>query len=104
LAQVQNGPDADPENAAAANAADDGFPPALTRRYECRILPLTSSENKPVALRAVKAAHIGRLVRIRAMVTRVSDVKPLVSVVTYTCDTCGVEVRLPVTEQSELCI
>jgi DNA replication licensing factor MCM7 len=104
---VQNGPDADPENDAAnANGAADNsdFPPALTRRYECRILPLTSSENKPVALRAVKAAHIGRLVRIRAMVTRVSDVKPLVSVVTYTCDTCGVEVRLmPLNNLSTQC-
>lgn len=36
---------------------------------------------------------MGRLLRVRAMVTRVSDVQPLVSVVTYTCDVCGCVLR-----------
>jgi len=33
-----------------------------------------------------------QLVTIRAMVARVSDVKPLAKVVTYTCEQCGFEV------------
>ncbi|KAG5181423.1 minichromosome maintenance protein [Tribonema minus] len=85
--QALNQPDAELEG-----ADKTGFPPALTRRYECRILPLKGAEHKPVALRDVRADDVGRLVQIRAMVTRVSDVKPLAAVVTYTCDTCGAEV------------
>lgn len=56
-------------------------------RYELRIVP--PSGMKAEALREVRAGAVGQLVRIRAMVTRVSDVQPLVSVVTYTCDACG---------------
>ena len=56
-------------------------------RYELRIVPPTTA--KAEALREVRAGSVGQLVRIRAMVTRVSDVQPLVSVVTYTCDACG---------------
>lgn len=56
-------------------------------RYELRIVPPSSM--KAEALREVRAGAVGQLVRIRAMVTRVSDVQPLVSVVTYTCDACG---------------
>jgi DNA replicative helicase MCM subunit Mcm2 (Cdc46/Mcm family) len=33
-----------------------------------------------------------QLVTIRAMVARVSDVKPMAKVVTYTCEQCGFEV------------
>jgi DNA replication licensing factor MCM7 len=29
---------------------------------------------------------------VKGMVTRISDVKPMVSVVTYTCDICGCEI------------
>ena len=47
---------------------------------------------KPQMLRAIRAQHIGKLVTIRGIVTRVSDVKPYISVVTYTCDKCGYEV------------
>jgi DNA replication licensing factor MCM7 len=32
------------------------------------------------------------LVRVSGIVTRVSDVKPLVEVATYTCDQCGFEI------------
>ena len=45
-----------------------------------------------MALRDVSAPSIGALVHIKAIVTRVSDVKPLVTVITYTCDDCGMEV------------
>lgn len=71
---------------ALAKAAADGqlvdpkmtLPPQLMRRYEVRFLPEVKSEFVP--LRQVSAEHIGALVCIKAMVTRASDVKPMVSV------------------------
>ncbi|CAN0344498.1 unnamed protein product [Pylaiella littoralis] len=83
--EAEEQPDADLED-----SPDNAFPVALVRRYELRIVP--PSGMKAEALREVRAGAVGRLVRIRAMVTRVSDVQPLVSVVTYTCDACGFEV------------
>ncbi|CAM9480956.1 unnamed protein product [Chrysoparadoxa australica] len=65
------------------------LPPALTRRYECRLIP---RQGPALALREVRADSIGKLVRVKAMVTRVSDVKPLMVCVAYTCDSCGFEV------------
>lgn len=38
------------------------------------------------------ATDIGRLVKIKGMVTRASDVKPQITVCTYTCDMCGSEI------------
>ena len=78
----------------ARNQNIDGEPknPAqsvLQRRYELRIIP--QSNEKTESLRNVRAAHIGQLVTVRAMVARVSDVKPMVQVVTYTCEQCSEE-------------
>lgn len=36
-------------------------------------------------------ADIGHLVKVKGMVTRASDVKPQISVVTYNCEICGSE-------------
>ena len=68
----------------------DEFPTALLRRHETRLLPTASSPAG--ALRGLRACDIGRLVKVCGIVTRTSDVKPLVEVVTYTCETCGCEV------------
>ena len=65
-------------------------PRGLTRRYEVFIVP--ASGEKARKIREIKASDIGRLVKIRGMVTRVSDVKPHMSVCTYTCDVCGSEI------------
>jgi DNA replication licensing factor MCM7 len=35
---------------------------------------------------------IGHLVKVKGMVTRASDVKPQVTVCTYTCEICGSEI------------
>ena len=35
---------------------------------------------------------IGKLVKLKGMVTRASDVKPHLTVCTYTCDVCGAEI------------
>ncbi|KAJ3367090.1 Mcm2-7 hexameric complex component [Allomyces javanicus] len=78
-----------------AQAADEGapdaqFPPALKRRYSLYFAPRTKA---PVhAVRHIKAQHIGQLVSLRGIITRVSDVKPLLSVCTYSCDECGHEI------------
>lgn len=63
-------------------------------RYDVRILPATPTEKgfTPRAIREVKALDIGSLVTVQAMVTRSSDVKPLITVATYTCDVCGYEI------------
>ena len=44
-----------------------------------------------MAVRDVKGAHLGRLITVRGIVTRVSEVKPLLRVNAYTCDSCGEE-------------
>lgn len=66
------------------------FPPALMRRFEVRLVP--GVKTKAVPIRQVKAAKVGQLVRIKGMVTRVSNVKPLLTVATYTCESCAYEV------------
>ena len=40
----------------------------------------------------MKADIIGSLVNVRAMVVRVSEVKPLISVACYVCEACGCEI------------
>lgn len=40
----------------------------------------------------MKALYIGQLVRISGIVTRCSDVKPLMQVAVYTCEDCGCEI------------
>ncbi|OUM55119.1 hypothetical protein BVG19_g4602 [[Candida] boidinii] len=72
------------------------FPPQLTRRYCIYFKPLTTQSLKePVkalAVRDVKGSHLGNLITVRGIVTRVSDVKPIVTVNAYTCDSCGYEI------------
>jgi DNA replicative helicase MCM subunit Mcm2 (Cdc46/Mcm family) len=100
--------------------AIEDFPHELMRRYELRILPLgrrgtlapfdrqhiphrgagggdklskqqeTACEG--VSLRHVRSKSMGKLVTIRGMVVRASDVKPYCLVATYSCDACGCEV------------
>lgn len=91
--------EADPE-AALPNSM---FPPELTRRYTLNFKPQTTSESssgqstKALAVRNVKGEHLGHLITIRGITTRVSDVKPSVRINAYTCDRCGCEVFQPVT-------
>ena len=78
------------------------FPPELTRRYTLNFKPLTplgsSSERstKAMAVRNVKGEHLGRLITVRGITTRVSDVKPAIRIQAYTCDRCGCEIFQPV--------
>ena len=73
------------ENRAPQNA----FPPELMRRYEVSFK--LNSDIKPLPVRNVNADSIGKLVNIRGIVTRATEVKPMLQVATYTCDQCGAE-------------
>ncbi|XP_071718775.1 DNA replication licensing factor MCM7-like [Rutidosis leptorrhynchoides] len=71
------------------------MPPEIKRFYEVYIR--ASSEGKPVTIREVRASNIGQLVKISGIVTRCSDVKPLMKVAVYTCEECGFEIYQEVT-------
>lgn len=51
-------------------------------------------------MRDVKANCIGKLVTVKGIVTRCTEVKPIMSVATYTCDKCGAETYQPVSTAS----
>lgn len=53
-----------------------------------------------LAVRAVKAQYLGHLITVRGIVTRVSEVKPLLLVNAYTCDSCGNEIFQEVAQKS----
>lgn len=79
------------------------FPAELTRRYSLNFKPRTSIDNKPLkalAVREVRGEHLGHLITVRGIATRVSDVKPSIQVNAYSCDTCGCEIFQPVGTKS----
>ena len=57
------------------------FPDKLTRRFDVRLVP--ESTRKAVSLREIKAGHIGALTVTQGIVTRISDVRPMLTVATY---------------------
>jgi DNA-directed RNA polymerase subunit RPC12/RpoP len=82
---------ADGDEAGEGGAGDDmEVLKLLRRRYQVVLLP--RALDKSVPLRHVMSAHIGRLVTIKGIVTRVTAVKPQLQVATYTCDQCGNEI------------
>lgn len=83
------GPGADPANL---------IPAVMTRTYETRLIPRVVV--KPVPLRDVRSDHVGRLVTVSGIVTRVTDVKPRVVVAAYLCRQSGFEVYQEVTGRS----
>ncbi|EDV28882.1 uncharacterized protein TRIADDRAFT_19118, partial [Trichoplax adhaerens] len=84
-----------PDNAADAfREARNKYPPELLRRFEVHFKHM--SRVKPLPLRKIKAESIGKLVVVRGIVTRVTEVKPMMSVATYTCDQCGAESYQPI--------
>ncbi|KAF9265675.1 MCM-domain-containing protein [Marasmius fiardii PR-910] len=77
------------ERNARIDGGQTGFPDHLLRRYYVYFKPLAS--DVAMAVREVRGAHLGRLITVRGIVTRVSEVKPLLQVNAYTCDVCGAE-------------
>jgi DNA replication licensing factor MCM7 len=45
-----------------------------------------------VSVRQIKGESIGKMMKIKGIVTRISNVKPLAIVSAYSCDACGNEV------------
>ncbi|XP_038050224.1 DNA replication licensing factor mcm7-B-like isoform X1 [Patiria miniata] len=74
--------------------ARNQFPPELMRRYE--IYFKVPSQQKALSIRDVKADKIGKLASVRGIVTRCTEVKPMMTVATYTCDQCGAETYQPI--------
>lgn len=58
------------------------------------------SISKTIPIREVKAEHIGKLVTVKGIVIRSTEVKPLMCVATYTCDQCGAETYQPIASLS----
>lgn len=59
--------------------------------------PLQS--NEALAVRDVRGMHLGKLITVRGIVTRVSEVKPLLLVNAYSCDSCGSEIFQEITNR-----
>lgn len=76
-----------------AQDIDGQYPAELIRRGEVSFKP---SSLECIPIREVLSKHIGKLVTIRGIVTRVTDVKPNIKIVCYTCDQCGCESFQPV--------
>jgi DNA replication licensing factor MCM7 len=79
------------------------FPAELTRRYTLNFKPRSEINGEPVktlAVRQVRGEHLGHLITVRGIATRVSDVKPSIQVNAYSCDRCGSEVFQPVGAKS----
>jgi len=74
--------------------ARNQYPPELMRRFELYFKPPSTS--KPKVVRDVRADSIGQLVTVRGIVTRATEVKPMMAVATYTCDQCGAETYQPI--------
>ncbi|KXJ24976.1 DNA replication licensing factor mcm7-A [Exaiptasia diaphana] len=74
------------------------YPAELLRRFEVYFKHL--SLQKPESVRRIKADSIGKLTVVRGIVTRCTEVKPVVEVATYTCDQCGAESYQPITSQT----
>ena len=65
----------------------EAIPPELKRVYEMVFVPRTHSRSIP--LRQIRGKHIGKLVMVRGIVTKQTDVKAEMKVATYKCDTCS---------------
>ncbi|KAJ9052149.1 DNA replication licensing factor MCM7 [Entomophthora muscae] len=87
-------------NGAAGADEAPAFPPLLTRRFTVLLKPL--SHRPSLAVRELKGKHVGNLLTMRGIVTRVSDVKPLLVVNAYSCEQCGSEIFQEVKNKSFL--
>ncbi|KAL3319977.1 Mcm2-7 hexameric complex component [Cichlidogyrus casuarinus] len=87
--EVQNRIDQGQQNTTDADVRSN-LPDELLRRYEVYFRGAPSE--KPISVRNVLANNIGHLIQVRGIVTRATEVKPLMRVATYTCGNCGSEV------------
>lgn len=83
-----------PPGAADNHNRENQYPRELMCRFEVYFSP--SATGKSIPIRDVKAQYIGKLVSLRGVVIRCTEVKPMMVVATYTCDHCGAETYQPV--------
>jgi DNA replication licensing factor MCM7 len=81
-------------SADAQRDARNRFPNELLRRYE--IVFKAPQTIKCQSVRQIKASSIGKLVYVKGVVIRATEVKPMLQVATYTCDRCGAETYQPI--------
>jgi len=65
------------------------LPRELIRKFVMRIIPREMQKEK--SLRTVQAEDVGSIVKVKAIVTKITDVQPKIQVVTYICYACGHE-------------
>ena len=66
-----------------------------------KLFEIDTPEAGGISLRFVRSRSMGRMVTIRGMIVRATDVKPSCVVATYTCDACGCEVYQVVENKRE---
>lgn len=49
-----------------------------------------------MSVREINADYMGKLVVVNGIVIRATEIRPMMSVATYACDTCSAEVFQPV--------
>ncbi|KAF7684159.1 DNA replication licensing factor MCM7 [Astathelohania contejeani] len=68
------------------------IPAQLLRSYTIFLRP----RSDPRSVRSIGAEDIGKLIRVRGIVTRVGQIRPSMAVATYVCDSCGSETFQPI--------
>ncbi|SNX88083.1 probable DNA replication licensing factor [Melanopsichium pennsylvanicum] len=97
---VENAQDPNDAGVAIEDASDNIFPPVLLRRYTLYFKPYSGpNAEEALAVRTVRGSHLGKLITVRGIVTRVSEVKPFLLVDAYACDVCGAEIFQEVTSR-----
>ena len=72
----------------------DKLPKSLIRRYDVLFIA-PYNLIRPISVRELKSNSVGHLVTVKGIITRISEVKPLLVCATYTCDQCGSETFQP---------
>jgi len=70
-------------------AEGPGIPLRMKNDWDVRFAP--RSDGKIFKMREIAASCVGALVQLDCLIIRVSQVKPKVEVVTYSCEVCGAE-------------
>lgn len=86
----------------AGTPGSNNLPKELMRRYELRFIPRVKFMDEPIPLRKVRSKHIGKLITVKGIVIRITEVKPLVAVCTYTCSQCHLEIYQPIISKTYL--
>ena len=69
---------------------NSAIPKELLRRYEVNFI--SRSQKEALKIRNISAHDIGGLIKVKGIVTRITEVRPMMRVATYICDVCGNEI------------